>query len=129
MFGSIATVLATMFSSSKAQDLAIDGIRKIGGLNEMTPKEKSDYILAYMAATKHQSPVRRLIALILTFAYACVIIVWLASAGFGYMGGFTPALEFAGAVKGFMTDAIVQPFNIILAFYFVTQIFSKAGKP
>jgi hypothetical protein len=127
MFGFLGGFLANLFSSSKAQDLAIDGIRKIGGLNEMTPKEKSQYILDYMAATKHQSPIRRLIAFLLTFMYVSVIVVWLVSAGFGFIGDSVPALEFAGQVKVFMTDVIVQPFNIILSFYFVTQIAGKFG--
>ncbi len=127
MLSVFGTFFAGLFSSSKMQDVAIEGIRKIGGLNEMTPKEKSQYILDYMAATKHQSPIRRMIAFLLTFLYACVIIVWIASAGFGYLLPYTPALEFAGAVKIFMTDVIVQPFNIILAFYFVTQMATKFG--
>lgn len=128
MIGGIATFFAGLFSTSKMQDVAIDGLRKLGGLDEMTQREKADYLLSYVAATKHQSPIRRLIALSLTVLYVSVIIAWLISAGVGYYLSSTVSLEFAGAVKMFMGDVVVQPFNIILAFYFITNIASRLGK-
>ena len=126
--GGIIAMLTSAFASHKVQDLAIEGMRKMGGLDEMNSKEKAQYVLDYMQATKHQSPIRRLIAFMLTFIYASIIVVWLVSAGFGYLANFMPALEFAGQVKVFMSDVIVQPFNIILAFYFVTQIAGKVSR-
>ena len=120
--------IASLFASSKVQDLAIDGLRQVSGLNDMTAKEKSDYIIKYIEVTKHQSPMRRLIAFTLTMLYASVIILWLGSTAVGYYMGIPAALELAGAVKMFMGDVIVQPFNIILSFYFVTQIAGKFGK-
>lgn len=120
--------VASIFASSKVQDLAIDGIRQIGGLNEMTPKEKADYVLKYIEVTKHQSPMRRMIAFTLTLLYSLVVLLWLGSAGVGYFWGYLPAMEFSGAVRMFMMDIVVQPFNIILSFYFVTQIAGKFGK-
>lgn len=120
--------LASIFASSKVQDLAIDGLRQVSGLNEMTAKEKADYVLRYIEVTKHQSPMRRLIAFTLTTLYALVILLWLGSTLVGYVWDVIPALELAGAVKMFMGDVIVQPFNIILSFYFVTQIAGKFGK-
>lgn len=119
--------LAAAFASDKVQDLAIDGIKKLGGLNEMTDAEKASHIREMVKLTQHQSPIRRFIAFLLTMLYACVIIVWLISAGLGYYLDLTPSLEFAGAVCMFMADVIVQPFNIILAFYFVTQVATKFG--
>lgn len=123
----IAGWIAGLFASSNVQDLAIDGLRQVSGLNEMTAKEKADYVLKYIETTKHQSPIRRLIAFLLTVLYVSVVIVWLVSAGFGYLLPNTASLEFAGAVRMFMADVIVQPFNIILAFYFVTQMATKFG--
>lgn len=120
--------LVGLFASSKIQDLAIDGIKKMSGLNEMTPQEKAEYVLKYIEVTKTQSPMRRLIAFTLTMLYATVILLWLGAAIFGYIGEVPAALELAGAIKMFMGDVIVQPFNIILSFYFVTQIAGKFGK-
>lgn len=120
--------IASIFASAKVQDLAIEGIKKIGGLNEMTAQEQADYIIKYIEVTKHQSPMRRLIAFTLTLLYSLVVVLWLGSAGVGYLWGYLPAMELAGAVRMFMMDIVVQPFNIILSFYFVTQIAGKFGK-
>jgi hypothetical protein len=128
MFTGIATFFAGLFSSSKMQDTAIDAVRKLGGLDEMTHKEKAQFLLDYMSQTKHQSPVRRFIALALTIAYTAVILTWVISAGVGYNFNYVPSIEYAGAIKMFMESVIVQPFNIILAFYFVTNIAQKLGK-
>lgn len=127
MWSGVAAFFTGLFSSDRMQSVAIDGLRKIGGLDEMNPREKAEYILNYISATKHQSPVRRFIALLLTVLYALVIVLWLTSAVIGYTYDITSALELAGAVKMFMNDVVVQPFNIILSFYFVTQIASKFG--
>lgn len=120
--------IATLFTSNKVQDLAVDAVREVSGLNEMSGRERADYVLKYIESTKHQSPMRRLIAFVLTLLYAGVVLTWLVSAGIGYYFGAVESLEFAGAVKVFMTDAVVQPFNVILSFYFVAQMASRFGK-
>lgn len=127
MMTGVASFFAGLFSSTKMQDTAIDAVRKLGGLDEMSAKEKSQFLLDYMQQTKHQSPVRRLIALSLTVAYSTILLVWILAAGVGYLWTYTPAIEYAGAVKMFMESTLVQPFNIILSFYFVTQIAQKFG--
>jgi hypothetical protein len=127
MLGTLIAGLGGLFSSSKVQDLAIDGLRKVGGLNDMTPKEKSEYILRYMDATRHQSPVRRLIAFSLTGFYILILTTWLIAAGVGFMAHTPAALSFAGELRGFIAEVLTQPFNIILAFYFVTNIAGKFG--
>lgn len=127
MLGMLTSFFSGMFSSNRMQDVAIDGLRKIGGLDDMNPREKSEYILSYMNATKHQSPVRRLIALTLTALYSLVVAFWLVSSGVGYLVPYVPAQELSGALKMFMESVLVQPFNIILAFYFVTQMATKFG--
>lgn len=128
MITGVATFFAGLFSSTKMQDTAIDAVRKLGGLDEMSAKERHQFFLDYINSTKHQSPVRRLIALALTLAYTTLILVWLVAAGIGFNAGYTPAIEYAGAVKMFMESVVVQPFNIILAFYFVVNIAQKMGK-
>jgi len=125
MFTGLATFLAGLFSSTKMQDTAIDAVRKLGGLDEMSAKEKGEFILQYMDRTKHQSEVRRFIALVLVILYGCIALVWLLAGGVGYLANYMPALEYAGAVKMFLADVVVQPFNIILSFYFVMNIAGK----
>lgn len=128
MFTGIASFFAGLFSSTKMQDTAIDAVRKLGGLDEMTAKERHDFFLKYVETTKHQSPVRRLIALMLTFMYALVILLWVVSSGVGYTWNITELMEWSGALKMFMESTVVQPFNIILAFYFVTNIAQNIGR-
>ena len=128
MFSGLAAFFVSMFSSSKLQDTAIDGLRKVGGLDDMNQREKAEYILKYIEVSKHQSPIRRLIAFTLTSLYALVILMWLTTVVVGYVFDVPMSLELSGAVKMFMEDVIVQPFNIILSFYFVTQIATKFGK-
>jgi len=125
MITGIASFFAGLFSSTKMQDTAIDAVRKLGGLDEMSAKEKSEFILQYMDRTKHQSEVRRFIALVLVILYSLIATVWLISGGVGYLASYTPALEYAGSVKIFLESVVVQPFNIILSFYFVMNIAGK----
>lgn len=128
MFAGIASFFAGLFSSTKMQDTAIDAVRKLGGLDEMTQKEQAQFVLDFVDRTKHQSPVRRLIALMLTLVYGLLILVWIVAAGLGYYTDSIASLEYAGAVKMYMESVLVQPFNIILSFYFVMNLASKLGK-
>jgi len=128
MFTGIATFFAGLFSSTKMQDTAIDAVRKLGGLDDMNAKERHQFFLDYLATTKHQSPVRRLIALSLTALYSLVVVLWLVYSGVGYLFDYLPAMELAGATRVFMESVVMQPFNIILAFYFVTNIAQNIGR-
>jgi len=125
MIAGIGAFLAGLFSSTKMQDTAIDAVRKLGGLDEMSAKEKSEFLIQYMETTKHQSVVRRFIAMVLVILYSLIAVVWLISGGVGYLVGYVPALEYAGSVKLFLESVVIQPFNIILSFYFVMNIAGK----
>lgn len=124
----IGTILTALFSSSKVQDTAVDALRKLGNLDEMTMQEKAAFLNEMMVNTKHQSPTRRFIALVLSLLFFLLITTWLVAAGVGYYFNLTVSLEFAGAVKMFLADVVQQPFSIILSFYFVLNIVQKVGK-
>jgi uncharacterized membrane protein len=128
MMGLIGGFIANMLGSGKATDTAIDAIRKIGGLEEMSGKEKAQFTLDYMNATKHQSPMRRFIAFITVSVWALLILTWLVSAGVGYSFGFGEAINYAGTVKVFMNDVLMQPYNIILGFYFAMGVVTNLRK-
>lgn len=127
MWATVSSFFAGMFSSSRLQDTAIDGLRKLGGLDEMNGKEKAQFILDYMNATKHQSIVRRLIALVMVGLFTAFVLTWLIAAGAGYYFDIQTSLEFAGAVKMFFESVILQPYNLILSFYFIVNIAQKVG--
>lgn len=126
--GAIAKFFGGLFSSSKLTDTAIDGIRKIGGLDEMNGEQKAKFIIDYLNATKHQSLARRFIALSLTFIYGLFLIVWLVATCLGWGLGIPSPLLLADAVYEFMKEIILNPFNIILSFYFVMNMTQKLGK-
>ena len=128
MFSGLATFLVGLFSSTKMQDTAIDAVRKLGNLDEMSHKEKAQFLLDYMKETKHQSPMRRLIAFMLSISYGLVLFIWIVASGVGFYTGNVASLEYAGAIKAFMESVLLQPFNILLSFYFVTNIASRIGK-
>ena len=125
MLGIIGSFIGGMFSNKAVQDLAIDGMRKLGGLDEMTDKEKAAYLLKLMETTKHQSPMRRLIAFLLTSLFALFSIVWLIAAGFGYYFDFQESLNFAGAIRNYFEAVIREPFTWIVSFYFVIDLATK----
>ena len=133
MINAVTSFFGSMFSSSRLQDTAIDGLRKLGGLDEMNPKEKSEYILAYMAATKHQSPMRRFIAFafvaglaLFTFSWLICSILFRISLGLEWSPVFSEQMSMLAAdIFIMLKEIILQPMNIIVAFYFVTDVASK----
>lgn len=128
MLGILGSFIGGMFSSSKMQDVAIDGIKKLGGLDKMDDKEKADYLLKFMEATKHQSPMRRFIAFTLTIVYGLFVLSWLVAMGIGYGFDADAAVQFAAANREYFSDVLATPFSLVLSFYFLTHIAQKAGK-
>lgn len=122
-----------MFSSSKLADTAIDGIRKLGGLNEMTDKEKSDYLLKYIEATKHQSPMRRFIAFSFVAGWMLFTGVWLLATVvmwcYLFFGGDVELAKNLDLLRddiyNMTKEILSQPVNLIIGFYFVTSIAGK----
>ena len=128
MLGGLVSFFGGLFSSSKLQDTAIDGIRKLGNLDEMSGKDKATFLLDYMKATAHQSPTRRFIAVLLSVLYTVFCVVWLIGACLGYGLDYAGAILFVTELKGFLVEILFTPFNLILSFYFVLNIASKLGK-
>lgn len=124
----IIAALTGFFSSSKAQDLAISALKKVGSLDEMDSQAKADYIITFLNATRHQSVTRRFIALLMVVLFASLCLLWALSASIGYYFGVTVSLELAGAVKHFLESVVMTPFNLILSFYFVVNIAQKVGR-
>jgi hypothetical protein len=91
----------------------------------MTDQEKSEYLLKLMEVTKHQSPMRRLIAFLLTALFAVFAVTWLVAAGVGYYLDLQMSLEFAGAIRSYFEGVIREPFTWIVSFYFVVDLATK----
>lgn len=115
------SLITGFFSYGGLHKTANDAIRKLGGLDELTGKDKVDAYLDVVNATKHQSPARRFIAMAVTGAWAVFLTCWLTLTLFGFT-------EMALTVQVFMKDMVKEPFNYIIGFYFVTHILSGIKK-
>ena len=120
--------LTGLLSSEKVVDVGLEAIRKAGGLDGMDAQAKADYVLAYIAATKHQSITRRLIAMVMVLLFALLCLLWTVAAAVGYYLDVTVSLELAGAVRHFLETVLMTPFNIVLGFYFIVNIAQKVGR-
>lgn len=125
MFKCLGRFISGLLGTDKAANLAIDMIRDKAGLNEMTGKEQAQFVLDYMATTKHQSPVRRLLAVTVLFVWALFILGWGVLCVVGNMldvqGAITTASLFFTMIKE------VSPyFAGCMAFYFGAGIVNSA---
>ena len=122
--------LAAIFGFSGVADSALRIVDKLAGV-DWTAKEKAQYVLDYQNSTKHQSPARRFIAVCIMVVWVLLILSWLAASMIGrfYLDGTLNAgTVFAADVSAFIALNITDPFNIILAFYFTTQILNGLKK-
>lgn len=133
MWTAVAGFFSGLFSSSKLTDTAVDGIRKLGGLDEMSGKEKAQFLLDYINTTKHQSPSRRFIAISMLIGLMIFTGMWLimriVAAFIIYFGGDAQAILVAcNDIYEMSKEVLMQPMNIIIGFYFVTDIAKRFGK-
>ena len=122
--------LTALFGISGVSDTALGIIKKISG-TDWTDKEKAQFILDYQEATKHQSPARRIIAIAIAFVWVVLIMSWFVASTvgrFAYDTALNPGTVLAADISAFIDLNITSPFNIILAFYFTTQILSGLKK-
>lgn len=128
----VAGFFGSLFSSSKLADTAVDGIRKLGGLDEMNGEQKAKFLLDYIEATKHQSPSRRFIAISMVIGLMLFTGVWLLlrviACAVAYFGGDNgPILLACSDIFNMAGEVLMQPMNIIIGFYFVTDIAKRFG--
>ena len=124
------TWIKALFSIGGVTDSALKIVDKIAG-TDWTDKEKAQFILDYQEATKHQSPVRRLIAAIICFTWVVFAMTWLVASCVGrfvYDTVLNPGTTLAADISAFVDLNVTSPFNIILGFYFTTQILTGLKK-
>lgn len=127
--------IKSIFGSSKIVDTANDAIRKLGGLDDMNAKERAQFTLDYIAATKHQSPVRRAIATCMLIGFMLFSGTWLLTTLFMWVylffGGDAELAKNLDLLRddvfNMLKEIILQPFNLVLSFYFVNHIVSNFG--
>ncbi len=111
-------------SAANAADAAVSGIDML----VFTEEEKSlsaqkllDWKLEYQKATSPQNLSRRYIAVIVTLMWALLLILMVAMK---ILGGDTSAKFLFDTLR----DIVMQPFSIIIGFYFLSHITGKFGK-
>lgn len=122
--------LVAIFGFSGVGDTALRIVDKLAG-TDWTAKEKAQYVLDYQEATKHQSPARRFIAICIALIWVSLVLTWTVASvigRFAYDTALSPGTVLAADISAFMDLNITNPFNIILAFYFTTQILNGLKK-
>jgi len=116
-----------LFGGSKAADKTVNSISN--GLDKLvyTDEEKGDahragveLFIEYQRATQPQNLARRLIALILVGLFAALVLLVASVWPFNK--------EYAKFVFTLLTDVVVTPVGIIIAFYFVRSLIPGARK-
>ncbi len=117
MFKRIGSFIAGMLGTDQAAKLAVDLIADKAGLNDMNAKEKAQFMLDFMAATKHQSPVRRFLAILVSVMWAALIFSWMVLCFVGNVFDVSGAITTAGLFFTMLKE--VSPYLAgVMAFYF-----------
>ncbi|MCZ6898264.1 MAG: hypothetical protein O7D95_06130 [Betaproteobacteria bacterium] len=122
--------LSFLTGNSETAEKVVDGV--IGGIDAMffTDEEKSQanfkilgWKLEYAKATQGMSISRRIITFAVVFVWV-VLVLLLVVIGL-WFGGENSAVKFLFTV---MTDVVMQPFSIIVGFYFLAHVVGNARK-
>jgi hypothetical protein len=116
----VKQILGAIFGSSKNTETVVDGAVK--GLDKMffTKEERSEanqklseWYLKYLAATQPQNIARRFIAVIVTLLWSALIVAGIVVRWWSY--------EASDYVFKILGEIVMQPFSIIIGFYFLTH--------
>ncbi len=119
-----------MTGGGKDVSKVIDGAMKAGDALFFTKEEKSvasqkklDWMLDYMKATAPQNVARRVIAFVIVGLWALLILVMVVAGGFARGAG-----SYSQFVFDTLKEVVLQPFSIVVGFYFLTQLVRSARK-
>jgi hypothetical protein len=118
-------ILAKIFGSSKNTETIVNGA--VSGIDKMfyTKEEKaeagqkmSEWFLRYLEATQPQNISRRFIAIVVVLLWALLILVGVAAYKFD--------ATFSEFVFKVLADVVMNPFLIIMGFYFAAHVVRTA---
>ena len=123
-------IFSFLTGSSDTAEKVVDGA--MAGLDAVfyTDEEKAvasqkilDWKLQYATATQGMSMSRRVITFTISAAWLFLVLL---TVGVGLLlGGDSAEVKFLMAI---MTDVVMQPFSIIVGFYFLAHVVSNARK-
>ena len=128
--------IGSLFSNTRASDTAIDIIRNVSGANDLTDKEKLQFVTEHIQATKHQSPTRRFISIMVVLGLmvftGSYLIISIIARFYLFFGGDVVTAQHLFSLTNdiyiMMKEVLLQPFNIVLGFYFVNQMVNSIKK-
>lgn len=110
-----------LFGFDSVVNTATKIIDKVAG-TDLTPTEQLDFVLKYQEATKHQSPARRFIAIMVTLVWVFLLALMVGFYIFGSMFNVDSSIEVSIYISNVMAELIKEPFNYIIGFYFVIAV-------
>lgn len=112
--------LSSLFAGPETAGKVADAVISAGDAAWFSNEEKAKWYLQYLEATAAQNRSRRLIAIVVVGLWAFVLITLLVSKIFSD--------AYAEFVFNILTDVVMQPFSIIVGFYFLKSLVSEAKK-
>jgi len=109
--------------ATKILDGAINGLDALVFTDEERSRANqkiSDWYLKYLAATEGQNLARRFIALMVVGLWVCLVLLGI--------GAYHFSVEYSEFIFAVLTDVVMQPFSIIIAFYFLKHVVQEYRK-
>ena len=120
-------ILSSVFGDSDNANKLVDGAISAGDKLFFTKEEKADanakvgeWYLKYLNATQPQNVARRMIAFIVVVLWAALVIFGVAIRWASY--------EMSDFVFKVIADLVLNPFLMIMGFYFLTHAMRTYGK-
>ncbi|CAH9016129.1 putative TMhelix containing protein [Vibrio phage 137E35-1] len=113
--------IKNLFGFDSVVNTATKIIDKVAG-TDLTPTQQLDFVIKYQEVTKHQSPARRFIAIMVSLVWVALLALMVAFYAAGKMLDIQAAIDVSEYVKTIMADLIKEPFNYIIGFYFVIAV-------
>jgi hypothetical protein len=118
---SIWAGVKSVFGFDGVGETALKIVEKLAG-TDFTTKEKADYILKYMETTKHQSPTRRVLAVLFMSEQIMLVTVWLFSQAANRLLNHEGAGLLAGDINIFLQSNVNISLGLIISFYFLIGV-------
>lgn len=119
--------LKGIFGSADTIKTVVDGVYNGVDKAFFTDEEKAEFgqkrnewLLQYMQATQPQNVARRMIAFIVVGIWAFIIGILVIA--LVVENALSLTSNMSDALYKLLTDIILQPFNIVLGFYFLTHV-------
>lgn len=122
-------IFRAIFGAPDTTKTVVDGA--IAGLDALvfTDEEKSraaagasEWFLRYLAATQPQNLARRLIALVIVFLWALLILVGVAARGVEVYFGLEGEDLFSDYLFEVLSAVVMNPFLMVMGFYFAAHV-------